>query len=788
MSDSKPRTPALKQERKAPPVSEMKVVNRSVHKVDGLSLTTGWAKYVDDVRMDGMLHAKILWSAHAHAHIKKIDTSAAKAVEGVVCVLTHEDVPRIPHTTAGQGYPEPSPYDTYVLDTKVRYVGDRVAVVCAQTREAAEKAVRLIRVEYDVLTPVFDLEKASNKGVTMIHDEEDSLRIPDAVHNVAATVGFKIGQDLFRGSDVVAEGTFRTQYAQHCPIEPHITIGYLDEHGRICLRSSTQVPFHARRIVAQSLGIPVKKVRVLKPRIGGGFGTKQEIVLEDIVAALVLKTKRPVKLEYTRAEEFVSARTRHPMTVHLKLGAMKNGAVTDADLRVISNTGAYGSHALTVICCTGGKVLPLYHFDKMHFDAKAVYTNLPNCGAYRGYGATQAAFAMECLIDELAEKIGRDPLEFRRQNHIQEGETSPVFKLLGEGREGVPQTMASVGLERAMDLGAVEIGWSQKRGKPGDGPIKRGVGMCALMQGSAIPGVDMASAHIKMNEDGSFSLLIGAADLGTGADTVLAQIAAEELGVKSSDFIVYAGDTDVVPFDVGAYASSTTYLSGMAARKAAFNVKQQIIKVAAQMMEEDPGSLTCDGGRVHGPNGRSVAFSEVSLHSLYMVDQFQIQGSASHVSDTSPPPFSAHFAEVSVDTETGLVKVLKYVAAIDCGTAINPKLAEGQVEGAVMNGISYALTEELIFDERGHCLNPSFHTYKIYTTADYPELKTILVPTFEPSGPYGAKSVSEIGINGPIPSIANAIHDAVGVRLKRAPFTPERVLDAIKEKNKRGGP
>jgi putative selenate reductase molybdopterin-binding subunit len=784
VSDSK-KTPSVKQERRPPSVSEMKTVNKSVPKVDGLSLTTGWAKFVDDMAFDGMLHGKVLWSPHAHARIKAIDTRAARAIDGVVAVLTHEDVPRIPHTTAGQGYPEPSPYDTFVLDNKVRFVGDRVAVVAAETRLAAERAVKAIRVEYEMLEPVFDLEKAFQDGVPVIHDEEDALRIPDAEHNIAATVGFKIGEDFFASSDVTAEGTFRTQYAQHCPIEPHIVIGWLDEHGRITLRSSTQVPFHARRIVAQSLGIPVKKVRVMKPRIGGGFGTKQEIVIEDLVAALVMKTKRPVKMEYTRAEEFFAARTRHPMTVYLKIGAKKDGSVTDADLKVISNTGAYGSHALTVICCTGGKVLPLYHFDKMDFHAKAVYTNLPVAGAYRGYGATQAAFAMECLIDEITEKLGVDPIEFRKKNHIKEGETSPVFKLLGEGREGVPQTMTSVGLTKAMELGAAEIGWKEKRRKPGNGPIKRGVGMCALMQGSAIPGVDMASAHIKLNEDGSFSLLIGAADLGTGADTVIAQIAAEELTIKQSDIIVYAGDTDVVPFDVGAYASSTTYLSGMAARKAAYNAKQQILQVAAQMLEEPIDDLHVEGGRVHAPSGRSVSFSEVSLHSLYMVDQFQIQGSASHVSDTSPPPFSAHFAEVTVDTETGLVKVIKYVAAIDCGTAINPKLAEGQTEGAVMNGISYALTEEMIFDEKGTCLNPSFHTYKIYNSRDYPELKTILVPTYEPSGPYGAKSVSEIGINGPIPSIANAIYDACGVRMKRAPFTPERVLAAIREKEKK---
>ena len=766
------------------PARTFKVVNKSVEKVDGLSLTTGRAVFADDFAPKDCLVAKIVLSPHAHANIRSIDTRAALALPGVVAVLTHEDVPRIPHTKAGQGYPEPSPYDTYVLDNKVRFVGDRVAVVAARSRAIAEQAVRLIKVDYEVLEAVLDYEKAMDDGAPVIHDEPDSSRIADVQKNIAAEVGFKLGESLFDDSDHVVEGTWRTQYAQHCPLEPHIVVGWLDPHGRLVLHTSTQVPFHARRITAQALGLRVRDIRVIKPRIGGGFGAKQEVLIEDLVAALVLKTRLPVKLEYTRWEEFISSRTRHPMTVSLSVGANADGSVTDADLRVISNTGANGSHSLTVICCAGGKVFPLYHFKKMNFEAKAVYSNLPVSGAYRGYGATQSAFAMECAMDQLAEKLKMDPIEFRKKNHIRQGETSPVFRLLGEGREGIPQTISSCGLEMCLELGAKEIGWKSKRAqsrknRKSKDVVKRGVGMAALMQGSSIPGVDMASTHMKMNEDGSFNLSTGAADLGTGADTVMAQIAAEELCTSTDQILVYSGDTDLTPFDVGAYASSTTFLSGQAARKAAAECAVQIKRVAGAILDVDPEDLQLKDGCVLAPNGRKTTFSDVSRYSLYMVDQFQIQSCASHISETSPPPFSAHFVEVEVDRETGLVRVIKYVAAVDCGTAINPNLAEGQTEGAVLNGISYALTEELLFDDKGRPLNANWSTYKLFNSVDCPEIKTILVPTYEPSGPFGAKSVSEISINGALPAIANAIYDAVGVRLYTAPFTPDRVLAAL---------
>jgi CO/xanthine dehydrogenase Mo-binding subunit len=769
---------------------KLTTVGQSERKVDALGMAAGAAVYVDDLPVPGLLHAKFLWSPHAHARITRIDASRARALPGVVCVLTHLDVPRIMHTTAGQGYPEPSPYDTPMLDNKVRYVGDRVAAVAAETRAIAEAALGLIEVEYEVLPALLDMTRAMEPGAPVIHDEPDAraiIPVPyEPQRNLAGHVDMQIGdpERAFAAAPLQIDVTCQTHYGQHTPIEPHVTICWLDADNRLVIRTSTQVPFHVRRIVAQSCGIPVRRVRVMKPRIGGGFGAKQE-VLEDLVAMLALRTGRPVKHEYTRAEEFISSRTRHPSRVRVRLGMGADGKPVAIDLDVLTNTGAYGSHALTVACNCGSKVLPLYPCPNVAFRADSVYTNLPVGGAYRGYGATQAAFPMEVAMDIAAEKLGVDPVELRRRLHIHEGEGSAVFRALGEGKAGVEQKIGSCQLDACLDRGAAAIEWTAKRGRDrgGAGRLRRGVGMCALMQGSSIPEIDMGAASLKMNDDGSFNLLVGATDLGTGSDTVLAQIAAEALGVPLDHVIVYSSDTDLTPFDVGAYASSTTYLSGEAVRKAAVIVRGQVLQVAAEILGLPPGDVDrfrAEAAQVIAPDGRRVSFEQVGLRSLYDSDQHQIASHASHISHKSPPPFAAHFAEVEVDTETGFCRVLKYVAAVDCGTAINPKLAEGQTEGAALNGICYALTEEMLFDQHGRCRNPSFGHYKIFSTRDLPELVTILVPSYEPTGPYGAKSVSEISINGPLPAIANAIYDAVGVRVFQAPFTPERVLAAIK--------
>ena len=765
-------------------------VGKSELKVDGRGLVTGKPLFTADIDLPDTLHVKILRSPHAHAKIVSIDTSAAEAMPGVALVLTHKNTPSTRYTTAGQGFPEPSPYDTRMFDTKVRFVGDRVAAVAADTREIAEAAVKAIRVTYEKLPAVLSIDESQAENAPVVHDEDDSKGIYDAKRNIVANIDILAG-DVERGfaeSDVIVETTCETQYAQHTPIEPHVVLSYLAPDDRLVLRTSTQVPFHVRRIVAYALGIPVHQIRVIKPRVGGGFGTKQEILLEGVAGLVTLRTRRPALIEMTREEEFVSSRTRHPMRVRVKLGARKDGILNALEMEGISNTGAYGSHGLTVLSNTGSKTLPLYNkAPNVHFYGKAVYTNLPVPGAYRGYGATQGYFPLEVAMDELAEKLNIDPVKLRRINHIRAGETSPIFVKLGEGREGVEQIIDSCELEKCIDIGAERIGWAHKHGKKiREGSWVHGVGMSVHMQGSGIPEIDMGAATIKMNEDGSFNLLIGATDLGTGSDTILGQIAAEVLGVPLEKIIIYSSDTDLTPFDVGAYASSTTYVSGTAVKRAAEKVREQIIDVASEMLASemlsvDPSQLTVAGEQVRTPDGKSVTLAKVCEQAMYIKDQFQIGATASGLMHQSPPPFMASFAEIAVDTETGELKILNYVVAADCGTVINPKMAEGQVEGAVANGIGYALTEEMQFGPTGGVRNPNLFDYKILGMLDMPPLDVVLVDSYEPTGPLGAKSIAEIGINAPLPTLANAIYDAIGVRLTRTPFTPEKILAALRE-------
>ncbi len=771
-------------------LKKREVVGQNVLKVDGIPLATGQPKFTMDMDLPGALVGKILYSPHAHAEIVSIDTSEAEKVPGVMCILHYGNVPRVPYTTAGQGWPEPSPYDTVLFDKKVRYVGDRVAAVAAETEEAALEALRKIRVEYKVLPAVLSVEEALAPGAPVIHDEEDAEGIYDAKRNIAAAVDVPIG-DIEKGfaeSDVVVETTCELPYSQHAALEPHCVLAYFDEDGRLVIRSSTQVPFHVRRIVSRVLGVPIHRIRVVKPRIGGGFGSKQEIILEPVAAALALRTGRPVKMALSREEVFVSTRTIHPAKVRVKLGAKKDGTLHAVELEAILNTGAYGAHGGTTLYNVGSKALPLYNKARnLRFHGKAVYTNLPVAGAYRGYGANQGFFALEVAMDMLAEKLGMDPLELRLKNHIRAGETSPIFEKLGEGREGKPQIIRSCALEECLRIGAERIGWYEKRKNPRrEGSWAYGVGLACAMQGSGITGVDMAAATLIMNEDGSFRLLVGATDLGTGSDTILAQIVAEVLGVPVEKISIYSSDTDFTPFDKGAYASSTTYVSGNAVLKAAEEVKRQILEVASEILGEPPEDLVLvDEKVVSERTGREVSLKEVGHRAFYVANQRQIAATASFACPESPPPFAAFFAEVAVDTETGLVRVEKFVAVADCGRPIHPKLAEGQLEGAVVQGIGHALYEEMLFSERGSCVNRTFFDYRIPTALDVPKVEAILVPSEEPTGPFGAKSIAEVGIDGPVPAISNAIYHAIGVRLTRAPFTPERVLSALHTKDRR---
>ncbi|TNF27255.1 MAG: aldehyde oxidase [Deltaproteobacteria bacterium] len=760
-----------------------KVVNKSPRRVDAMKLALGKGTFTDDLTPPGMLHVKMLGSPHAHARILSIDTTEAEAMPDVHCVLNMYNVKAIPHTTAGQGFPEPSPWDALCFPEKVRFVGDRVCAVAAETEAAALRALETIKVEYEVLPAILSPEEAVAEGAVKIHEHPEPTGISKPEMNLACTLGASVGdvEAGFAASDRVIERTYRIGYAQQSPIEPHIAVTWLDEDERLTVRVATQVPFHSRRILAQVLEIPVSRIRVIKPRIGGGFGVKQEVLLEDVPALVTLRTGRPARWALTRPEELVSARTRHPSILTMKAGVNDDGTLVALSMEVLGNSGAYGAHALTVVSCTGGKALPLYKAEHYRFDARVAYTNLPVGGAFRGYGAPQGFYAVEILMDEIAHELGMDPIALREKNMIGSGDDNPLAVALGEGGEGFPQRIRSCGLPQCIEIGREKIGWERRKSFDKTGTKRRGIGMVALMQGSGIPGVDMASSFIKLNDDGSFNLLTGATDIGTGSDTVLSQIAAEELGVTVDDIIIYTADTDLTPFDTGAYASSTTYISGTSVKKAAAGVRRQIVAAAADIWKCEADGLVAANKQVKHPDGRTLSYGDICRSTLYHHNQHQIMDHASHLSYECPPPFSAHFCEVEVDVETGEIKVLNYVAAVDCGVAIHPTAAEGQTEGGVQMGLGYALSERYLFDDKGVMQNASFADYKIFSALDMPELEAVLVPTYEPSGPFGAKSVSEIPINGPAPLLSNAVFDAIGVRFREAPITPEMIWRALRE-------
>lgn len=770
---------------------EMRVVGQAVPRLDALKLALGKPAYTDDFTPPGVLHAKILYSPHAHARIKRIDASKAQALPGVRAVLTYQDVKPVRFTTAGQSHPLPSPLDSLMLDQKVRFAGDRVAAIAADTGEIAEQGLSLIEVEYEVLPAIVEIEDALKPGAPLIHDEPDcsgfeGVFIPQ--RNIAAHLEAEAG-DLAAGyaeAYRVFEAEYRVPQVQHVALEPHVCLTWLDEDNRLVIRSATQVPFHVRRILAPVLGLPQKRIRVIKPRIGGGFGGKQEIVLEDLCAQLTLITGRPVRMEYTRQEEFDAARSRHPQILHLKTGVRRDGTITAMTLKVLATTGAYGSHALTVQGNTGSKALSLYRCPNLRFEMDVVYTNRPPAGAMRGYGAPQGLFALEVHMDEIAAALGLDPVEFRRRNWVQVGDTFALAEALGEGRKGFPNPLRSTGLAECVERGARLIGWEQRREPdwrtvPGKPHLRRGLGMAALIHGSGIPGIDMGGAYLKLNDDGSFNLMFGATDLGTGADTVLAQIAAEVLGCRVDDIVVYAADTDLTPFDKGAYASSTTFVSGGAVKKAAEKVAAMIKNVAGRMLECDPAQLRLADSSVIAPDGERVTLRDVALESLHVRDQHQIQAAESHMSLMYAPPFAAQFAEVEVDMQTGEVRVNKLVFGIDCGQPINPAGVEGQIDGGLAMALGYGLTEEMLFDQAGHLRNGNLHDYHVFRADEMPVIERFIVPTRDPSGPFGAKAAAEIPVDGVAPAVVNAIYDATGVRLREIPATPERVWRALKQ-------
>ncbi len=765
-------------------IKEFNTVGKNVEKYDGLPLATGKPLFTDDIFLPNMLYAKIMTSPHPHAEIVEIDESEALKIPGVRIILSYKNTPRIAHTTAGQGYPEPSPYDHFMFDRKVRFIGDRVCAIGGDSLEIVEEALSKIKVTYKELPYVFDPEEAM-KGEVVIHDENDISGVYDKNKNIISHVEIPIGdveKELKESFVKIEEEIYFTQPVQHTPIETHIAITYFDEYGNLIVRSSTQVPFHIRRILSKILEFPMKKIRVIKPRIGGGFGVKQELLIEDICSLMTIRTKRPVRMELTRKEEFILTRLRHPSKIWIRIGADKDGKLNAIDMRVLLNNGAYGTHGPTVLFNAGSKTLPLYNKVKaVRFTGDAVYTNLPVSGAFRGYGATNGYFALESAMDDLAELIGIDPIELRKINHIKERETSPIFEKLGEGKEGITQYIESSALGKCIEIGKKEIEWDKWRGKRvRNGNLVRGVGMAIMMQGSGIPLVDMAAARAKLNDDGTLHLFVGATDIGTGSDTILAQILAEEVGIPYEDIKVYSSDTDFTPFDTGAYASSTTYVSGGAVKKVGNEIKRKIISYASKLMNEDPENLLIkERSVVNIITNEKISLKEIGEKSFYDFEQEQIEASASFISPKSPPPFAAHFVLIDLDLETGKIIPVKYVAVNDIGVVIHPNLSKGQAIGSIVQGLGFALTEELIYSKRGMALNPSFFDYKVLTSLDIPEIDVKFIETYDPSGPFGAKSVAEININGPAPAIRNAVLDAVGIKLNSLPMTPEKVFKAI---------
>lgn len=770
-------------------MKKFNIVNNNVPSVYGKTIMMGSPYFTDDFAEVNSLVIKILRSPYAFARIKKIDTSIAEKFPGVVTVLTHKNVPHTPFTRAEQGYPEPSPIDKFVLDEYVRYVGDEVAIVAAISEEIAIKALKLIEVEYEILEPVLDFENAKNNK-SIIHPEDGIKEMfPTGFEpkkNIAASYKMNVGDvdEEFKKCDYIVEETFYSQAQAHAMLEPHACNARFDEYNRLVIYSSTQAPYHVRRIVAKTLGLPIEKIRVIKPRVGGAYGGKQALHGEMFVALVTLKTGRPSKCVFTREEVFESSYTRHPMRITMKIGSTKDGKIQVIDCNALSDTGAYGEDALTVFMNLGSKVLPLYNKVKaVRFGGDVVYTNHVSAGAYRGYGAIQGNYALESTIDILAQKMGIDPLKLRIDNSIKEKETSPIFEIMGEGSKGTAMIIESCKLPYCIKRGKELIGWDEKYPFKKVGPHTiRSVGMAIAMQGSGIPRINMGSCSIKLNDGGSYMVTVGAADIGQGSDTVISQIVAEALNTTIDKIIIYSSDTDLTPYDSGAYASSTTYLSGNAAYRASIKMRETLINEAAIDLGVKPENVTFDG-KTFVSDKKSVSLVDLSTKRLYNKDTRQIAVTESYHGHVSPPPFMAGYVEIEIDTETYEYKLLNYVSVVDCGTPINPELAKSQIEGGIIQGFGMAAYEEVKYTKEGKLLSNNFDRYHIPTRLEVNNLITEFADSYEESGPFGAKSVGELCINTPPAALCNAIYNALGVRIHSLPITPESIYTEMKAKN-----
>lgn len=750
-------------------------INQPVRKKDSMQLLLGKPVYVEDIAPKDALAVKLLRSPHANAIVEEINVSVAKKVPGVVDIYTWEDVPKQRFAIAGQTYPEPSPYDRLILDRHVRFVGDVVAIIAAENEKAALKAMKLIKVKYKILEPVLDFHQAKDNEI-LVHPEEDWLaQVPvggDAKRNLVAS---EISGDgdvdaVLADCDEVLEHAYHMRSFNQAMMETFRTYTELDRYGRLHVISSTQIVFHVRRILSRALGIPKSKIRVEKPRIGGGFGAKQTAVSEVYPAFVTLKTGRPAQLIFTREESQIAGSPRHEMEVRVRLGADKDGHIRGLDLYTLSNSGAYGEHGPTTVGLSGHKSIPLYTggLEAFRFGYDVVYTNTMAAGAYRGYGATQGIFALETSVNELAEKLGIDPTIIREKNMLREGMKMPAY--YGE-------TANACALDKCMARCKELFHWDEKYPvrDMGNGKV-RAAGVAMAMQGSCISNVDVGSATVKLADDGSFNLIIGAADMGTGCDTILAQMVAECMDCSVDDVAVFGADTDASPYDSGSYASSTTYITGKAVEMACAKLKTQLCGIAAGMLGCSTEEVVFENGRVKQINTeKSVSLAEISVKDQVNNDIAAV-ATASHSSPVSPPPYMVGMVEIELDKDTGEVKILDYVAVVDCGITINPALARIQTEGGIVQGIGHILFENITYDRNGRPIESSFLQYKVPTRLDMGHLRVEFENSYEPTGPFGAKSIGEIVINTPAPAIAHAIYRATGVWHRELPITPEKIL------------
>ena len=757
---------------------KLSLINQPIRKKDAMALVCGKPVYLDDIAPKDCLIVKLLHSPHAHALIEEIGTGAAEKVPGIEAVYTYKDVPQKRFTMAGQTYPEPSPHDRLILDRRVRFVGDVVAIVAGENEKAVDRALKLIKVRYQVLEPVLDFRRAKDADV-LVHPEESWRALcevgADNRRNLCASGVDEDGdlQTVMEDCEIVLEHTFHTKANQQAMMETFRTYASIDTYGRLHVVSSTQIVFHVRRILAHALDIPKSKIRVSKPRIGGGFGAKQTCVTEVFPAFVTWKTKKPAKLIFTRQESQTAGSPRHEMEMRVKVGAMRDGTIRAVDFYTLSNTGAYGEHGPTTVGLSGHKSIPLYNanLEAFRFRYDVVYTNVQAAGAYRGYGATQGIFALESMVNELADKLGLDPAVIREKNMIREGQVAASY---------YNEQMNACALDRCVARAKEMFGWDEKplRQDMGNGKV-RAKGMAMAMQGSGISGMDVGSATIKLNDDGFYVLSIGAADMGTGCDTILAQIAAECMECDLDNVIVYGADSDSSPYDSGSYASSTTYVTGKAVEKACRELREHMSAIAAKMLDCAPQELVFAADGIAAADGaKKVSLGEIAERSMNGNTE-TVQVTVTHSSPVSPPPFMAGMAEVEVDMETGAVELLDYVAVVDCGTPINSNLVRVQTEGGLAQGIGMALYEDIHYDTKGRIAEDSLMQYKIPTRLDTGRLRVEFEGSYEKTGPFGAKSIGEVVINTPAPAIAHAVYNATGVWHRELPITPEKVLMGI---------